>query len=390
MSTSGGKLTGTGTILKIRNLGCKAFIIGYSGNDMKEEHIKAGADYFCRKPISDDVKLCDVLYRGLGFPSGWKILLVDDVDMGRKIMKRKFNIEAKDWIYYEATNGESAKQLIREHDFNIIVLDEELNDNSKGTDVAKFARQYGVDCVIIGYSGHDMVKQHKEAGCDLSWTKPAPNIKVMKEQILEAWSIRVAKKMNNNNTSSSGIIGSIGDGTSSTNIGSSSSIGDGTSSTNIGSSSSTGDGTSSTNTGSNSSSGDGTNNSGTTVTASKRPREKILFGLEYFYNDINCDDAFFKESCLLLFNGLRPQIDELSGMLETLNTETQFQRAQNHLHKLKGYLSTFSLDCIEIIRKIEKIVKLRGSNKDVLQLWHKAIQKMEQVLEYIEHTIVNF
>ena len=131
----------------------------------------------------------------------FKLLLVDDIQMNRSMLKRRFAKKvASHAVVTEASTGEEALDLIKNEfqklseggsgsrnlPYDVIVIDhymEQAGGIMVGTDVVIAMRRMGLKSFIIGCSGNDMEQQFFDAGADIVWKKPMPSNDVMIQQI---------------------------------------------------------------------------------------------------------------------------------------------------------------------------------------------------------------
>jgi signal transduction histidine kinase len=106
------------------------------------------------------------------------ILIVDDIKMNRIMLKRRFEKGiAPQCQITEATNGETALKMCETESFDLIVMDQFMEDAGGlllGTDTILALRRQGVKSMIIGCSGNDLDNDFLESGADRCWQKPLP------------------------------------------------------------------------------------------------------------------------------------------------------------------------------------------------------------------------
>lgn len=114
-------------------------------------------------------------------------LLIDDVKMNRLMLSRRIlKGIAPNAIITEASTGEEALAICSEAKFDVIVVDqymEEAGGVMVGTDVVFAMRRMKVNSIIVGCSGNDMDELFKEAGADWVWGKPMPSNKITMKQL---------------------------------------------------------------------------------------------------------------------------------------------------------------------------------------------------------------
>uniref|UniRef100_A0A7S3PDN7 histidine kinase n=1 Tax=Amphora coffeiformis TaxID=265554 RepID=A0A7S3PDN7_9STRA len=117
------------------------------------------------------------------------ILIVDDIAMNRKMVKRRFTKIAPHCHISEACTGEEALEICKREDtsFDVIILDMYMDKQGGvmlGTDTAKALRgRDGCDALLIGCSGNDVAQEFYDAGAKFFWSKPMPTDMEIIEQI---------------------------------------------------------------------------------------------------------------------------------------------------------------------------------------------------------------
>jgi len=115
------------------------------------------------------------------------ILVVDDIKMNRTMLKQRFKKGvAPNCAITEASTGEVALQLCERDTFDVIIMDqymEEAGGAMLGTDTVIALKRLGVSSLIIGCSGNDMEKAFLDAGATHVWKKPMPNNATIIEQL---------------------------------------------------------------------------------------------------------------------------------------------------------------------------------------------------------------
>merc|ERR1719201_948769 len=140
-------MNGTDLIKALRQLGSRAYVIGCSGNDLSAQHYAAGADAFWCKPFPTGQRLVNELIN-LPPPVHWRVLVVDDQTIVRRMLSRKLQRALPHVIMSEASTSALAAELIRSHVFDLMVLDQHIDDGGggraqlKGTDLARLARAH--------------------------------------------------------------------------------------------------------------------------------------------------------------------------------------------------------------------------------------------------------
>jgi len=192
------KMNGAETIRELRKHNVDSLIIGVSGNSKDNEHVSAGANSFFQKPLPPDDILLHAFLARLPPPNGWNVLVVDDVKVNSRFLRRKLqkassahftnmDMAQKHWFISTCTTGQEAMDLIQNQYFDLLVLDQNLGDDTiRGTDIAEFARECGVNknSITVLNSGSDF-KQTEEASepFDLYWPKPLPSVEQMRRNL---------------------------------------------------------------------------------------------------------------------------------------------------------------------------------------------------------------
>jgi two-component system, sensor histidine kinase len=107
------------------------------------------------------------------------ILLVDDIPITRSMLKRRLmRWIAPNCTVTEAVNGEQALLLCEQKPFDVIVMDQYMEESGGvmlGTDVIAALRELNRSAaLIIGCSGNDLDAKFLAAGADFVWKKPIP------------------------------------------------------------------------------------------------------------------------------------------------------------------------------------------------------------------------
>jgi len=137
----------------------------------------------CDAPPSDDEKskggidsLTGEIDQAIEEPLS--ILIVDDIKLNRMMLRRRFEKSiARNCQISEAPNGETAVDLCTSQTFDVIIMDQFMEDGGgllTGTDTILALRRQGVTAIIIGCSGNDLDADFMEAGADYCWHKPLP------------------------------------------------------------------------------------------------------------------------------------------------------------------------------------------------------------------------
>lgn len=123
-----------------------------------------------------------------------RFLIVDDIKMNRTMMKRRFEKSVcSQCLVSEASTGEEAIQMCAVEHFDVIVVDQYMDEAGGvmvGTDAIYALRRMGVNSIIIGCSGNDLDDEFIDAGADAVWPKPIPTNEEIIRQISEALAYR--------------------------------------------------------------------------------------------------------------------------------------------------------------------------------------------------------
>ena len=180
-------MQGAEAIRAIRALGISALIVGSSGNDLRAEHLAAGADLFWRKPTPQPASMAQQLRSRLPLPTAWRVLLADDNSTVAFIMQRKLGLALPGAEVTVVSSGKAATAAIAADPYDLFVLDNDMGDGVMGTDVSRLSRaaeSLSLDAVVVGFSGNSMEAEFLEAGCDAVWSKSI-NADEIKASLLE-------------------------------------------------------------------------------------------------------------------------------------------------------------------------------------------------------------
>ena len=118
-----------------------------------------------------------------------KFLIIDDITINRKMLKRrisKFIATSPETTITEAVNGEEALKLCENQSFDVIVVDqfmEEAGGVLLGTDVVLTMRRMKIGSIMIGCSGNEIQDIFLRSGCQYVWKKPMPNNNIILKQV---------------------------------------------------------------------------------------------------------------------------------------------------------------------------------------------------------------
>lgn len=119
-------------------------------------------------------------------PTDLRVLLVDDVELNRKLIRRVLTSSTVGpaWLVDESGTDQDALALVEKHGirrYDLIVLDMHLDTTGKaklGTEIARELRQMGCASVIVLCTGSIAPTQSADLpfGVDLVWGKPLPEM----------------------------------------------------------------------------------------------------------------------------------------------------------------------------------------------------------------------
>ena len=110
-------------------------------------------------------------------PKKMKIMFVDDDMILRKLFGRSVKRILPGWDILEAANGETALEMAKSTDFDIIFVDQYMASIEKqllGTETVRAMRAKGVQSVICGLSANDVGEAFLSAGANCFMFKPFP------------------------------------------------------------------------------------------------------------------------------------------------------------------------------------------------------------------------
>jgi len=117
----------------------------------------------------------------------FSMLIIDDIKMNRQMLKKRIlKGIAPNCTISEAPNGETALSICEVETFDVIVVDQYMEETGGvmvGTDVITTMRRNKVESLIIGCSGNDLDDSFLVAGADLVWGKPLPTNYVIMQQL---------------------------------------------------------------------------------------------------------------------------------------------------------------------------------------------------------------
>jgi len=151
-------------------------------------------------------------------PVGLRVLVVDDMEMNRKLLKRRLEVGVfKDlmWQVELAFTGEQAIELMDAgRVFDLIVMDENLQDEGgvlTGTETTRLIRERELmksiegdeagekeRALIFGFSGNCTPEDQargRESGQDWFWAKPPPNSEQALQDVSRLWDKKSPREM---------------------------------------------------------------------------------------------------------------------------------------------------------------------------------------------------
>ena len=110
-----------------------------------------------------------------------RILIVDDHELLREGLKRVFDKQLESPVFGEASNGPEAARLVREQDWDLVVLDISLGDRN-GLDVLRELKQIRprLPVLILSmHSGEQFARRAIKAGAAGYITKDSPRAEII-------------------------------------------------------------------------------------------------------------------------------------------------------------------------------------------------------------------
>ena len=154
-------MTGTQIIAAIRSRSIDVCIVGSSANDLKDKLLEAGADLFWRKPIPGQSKLVRDLRSQVPLPANWRVLVADDDSIVLMVLQLKLQAALPGADVTAVGSASAALEAALSTPFDLLIFDENIGDNVKGTDIARRIRAESgspnVNAVIAGFSAESMV-----------------------------------------------------------------------------------------------------------------------------------------------------------------------------------------------------------------------------------------
>jgi len=117
----------------------------------------------------------------------FKLLVVDDDKVLRKILRKRFSLIFPQAIIDEAENGETALDYVQQdhRSYDIIFMDQYMSaDGMTGDETIRKMREKNIDSLIIGISGNLKADEHIAAGAQDFFQKPIPCNKTILKRLL--------------------------------------------------------------------------------------------------------------------------------------------------------------------------------------------------------------
>lgn len=113
----------------------------------------------------------------LELPTTLSVLFVDDDMVLRKLFSRSVKKVINTWEIQEAADGETALQMARQQEFDVIFMDQYMASVEKtmlGTETVQAMRNVGIKGRICGLSANDVEDGFMKSGADFFLQKPFP------------------------------------------------------------------------------------------------------------------------------------------------------------------------------------------------------------------------
>lgn len=115
----------------------------------------------------------------------FKLLMIDDEKMGRKLLRKRFSRLFPDAEIDEVASGEEAVIATEKKNYDIITVDHFMAiDEMSGEETIRALRNRGVDALIVGISGNSKEKEHLQAGAQDFFQKPIPSDEVIIKRLI--------------------------------------------------------------------------------------------------------------------------------------------------------------------------------------------------------------
>jgi CheY-like chemotaxis protein len=156
--------------------------------DLQQSPISFGEEKLGQNPIDGDTITTAISSHASPFtgeddsslqelPEQLSVLFVDDDPILRKLFARTVRTVVPNWKIREASNGETALNLIEDNKFDLIFVDMYMASVEKqllGTETVVLMRHKGLKCRICGLSANDKEREFLESGADAFTFKPFP------------------------------------------------------------------------------------------------------------------------------------------------------------------------------------------------------------------------
>lgn len=134
------------------------------------------------KDISE-IKYRDDLTQNSCIKGKFQIAIVDDVEVVRKLIKRRLKRIFPDAVLKEFHCGEKVIEATKQEQFDMIFIDQFMGDGLKGDETIVKLRENNVTSYIVGISGNQKEMCHKTAGGDDFFLKPLPSQMVLLQRL---------------------------------------------------------------------------------------------------------------------------------------------------------------------------------------------------------------
>ena len=151
------------------NLNAAPLELNTAALDRYEEKLVGGADN--RGAAKRGTACLDRL------PLKMKVLFVDDDLVLRKLFGRSVKRILPDWDIHEAANGETALEMTKSQEFDLIFVDQYMASIEKqllGTETVRALRANGIETIVCGLSANDVEEPFLNAGANCFMFKPFP------------------------------------------------------------------------------------------------------------------------------------------------------------------------------------------------------------------------
>jgi len=112
----------------------------------------------------------------------YRLLIVDDDKMNRKIFRKRFSRLFPEAIIDDEDDGSGALETTKTQHYDIICMDQYM-DKMNGDEAIRLLRDRGVDSFIVGMSANSKEMLHYSAGAETFFQKPIPKDDVLIEKL---------------------------------------------------------------------------------------------------------------------------------------------------------------------------------------------------------------